>query len=246
MIIGERSWSRIFDEERTFAEVVRGLLRSGAVSVLGVTGQAGAGKTNYLTPLVLQIAQDAGFAVADLPLDAFFKLSSAQRKRWLQEGERISSAEGAQRRNQLLWWDFVQAQGAVATLKRGDQIHLTHVYNRRNRGELTGEILIEPPAAGMLVALDGVAICHLEGLDALMYVHAAAEVRFGHLVKRDLHRNGEEARQRFELTEAFERDYFPRYWERIQLHVDNNVDRPRMLPPMHHAVVFGASSVSLT
>lgn len=232
------------DEERTFHEAVGALCVPNRVTIGGITGQAGAGKTNRVSPLVMQIADEHGFTAALLPLDAFFRYSTAQRTAWLQEGERIGPEEAARRRDQMSWWDFDKALATLAALKRGEEVHLTKVYNRKDHGELTGEVHIVPPSSGMLVVFEGVAICHMNGgVDTLMFVHAPPEVRFDRLLQRDPHRKGEKARERFALTEAFERPYFRKHWGSIHLHVDNSVDTPRMLHPMHPDAVFGPNGL---
>lgn len=220
--------------DRTFSGEVQKLLRPDGVSVLGVTGPAGAGKSTHIAPLATAQAEDQRFATAILPLDAFFILSSRERKKWLADGMAVSAEEGARRANQMQWWDFGRAQEAIDTLRRGKSLHLTGVYNRKDGGELTGEIHIVPPSGGMLVVLEGVAICHLDDLDELMFTYAPAPVRLERLRVRDAHRQGAEILERFAITQAFEIPYFRDHWHHISLFVDNSVDGPALMESLHH------------
>jgi len=231
--------------ERTFSGEVQKLLRPDGVSVLGVTGPAGAGKSTHIAPLATALAEDCRFATAMLPFDAFFILSSRERKKWLEEGKAISVAEGARRADQMQWWDFGRAQEAIDTLRRGKPLHLTGVYNRRDGGELTGEVHIIPPSGGMLVVIEGVAICHLAGLDELMFTYAPAPVRLERLRVRDAHRQGAEILERFGITQTFEIPYFRQHWGRISLFVDNSVDGPLLMEALHHDYALSEEGLDL-
>ncbi|MFA5022205.1 MAG: hypothetical protein WC508_03965, partial [Patescibacteria group bacterium] len=203
------------DDEKSFSTVIQRLLQPGKYPILGVTGQAGAGKTTHVTPLVLAEAKQAGFNAQTLGLDAFFILSSRERKAWIEEGKGISPEEGIRRADQINWWDFAKAQEALITLRQGKPLHLTGVYNRADGGELTGEVHIEPSAEGTLVVFEGVAICHLDGISELMFAYAPAPVRLARLAARDQHRKGADVKERFGLTQGFELPYFPQHWHRI-------------------------------
>lgn len=206
-----------------FEESLKTLHRPGRVTILGLTGQAGAGKSNHIAPIIAREADRLGIKSQILGLDAFFILSSRGRKEWIAQGWEISEAEGLRRENQINWWNFQLAEQGLLGLRQGNPLHLTNVYNRKDKGELTGEIRIEPPTDGMLVVFDGVAIAHLEGVDYLWYVHAPGEVRQGRLFNRDGDRRSlsADAQGRWEVTERFERAYFPKHWQRITLFILN-------------------------
>jgi len=221
-------------------EVVAGLFVPNSVTILGVTGQAGAGKTQFITPLIKAVAAEHSFPCSSLGLDAFFRLSSLGRKKWIADGAEMGPAEHAYRKNQINWWNFESAQKSLLSLKRGEVLHLTNAYNRQDGGELTGEVLIEPPREGLLVIFEGVAIAHLDGADELMYVHAPSHVRFERLYRRDASRRKsiEEARDRFHLTQDFERHYFPQHWERISCFIDNSAEVPQVLGTIPHEIAL--------
>ncbi|MDO8559718.1 MAG: hypothetical protein Q7S23_01605 [bacterium] len=218
-----------------FREIIDGLGQSRQVAILGITGQAGAGKTTHIGPCAVATAHDLGFDSFELPLDAFFILSSRQRKLWLAEGDRVSPKEGVLRRDQLRWWDFERAGHVLRTLRNGDGVHLKNVYNRADGGELTGEIIIPPtsPSRRRLIVFDGVAIPELrELIDGLLFVHAPAPVRLVRLRERDRHRKGTEVLERFKLTQEFEISYFRKRWAAIDHFVDNSEISPQMLALM--------------
>lgn len=229
------------NKTESFSELIRRCCSSGQVNILGVAGQAGAGKTNHVSPLIAAEANKFDFPVEILRLDAFFKLSSSDRKNWIEEGLRISPQEAAVRQNMLNWWDFKAAEAAIEKLRQKEPLHLTNVYNRADGGNLTGEVRIDPPEKGMLLIFEGVAICHLDGIDHLMYVYASPEVRLERLRQRDKHRQGQEVLDRFALTESFERSYFSEHWGKINSFVDNSVDSPKVLGPMSYNFAFGIS-----
>lgn len=197
-----------------------------SVVIHGITGRAGSGKTSFCRSL-----RRAGWE--HLPLDAFFKMSSRQRKAWLAEGARLGPEEYAARADQLTWWDFDRAVEVIETLRQGQPLHLRNVYNREDNGELTGCIDIIPRYGSQLrVAFDGVAIAHLKHhLNRLTMLHAPAPERYRRLRQRDADRrqSEEEAQQRFRLTESFEDAYFQRFADLADLHVYNGNGTPVVL-----------------
>jgi len=230
----------------TLRAIVEGLLGYGKISILGITGQAGAGKSTVVASRVTRIAEQNNFPVARLELDYFFKLSSRARRDWIAEGEKISKAEGDFRKDQVNWWDFAKTEAVLQSLKEGKQVSLSNVYNRNDNGELTGEVKIEPAEIGMLIIFEGVAVCHLKLIDALIYVHAPSSVRSNRIFARDrARRSKEENMRRFMLTESFEARYFRTYWNRIQYFLDNSIgidegreDELKILQPMRYEDIF--------
>lgn len=203
----------------------------GEVAVLGLTGQAGAGKT-FLAGKILEGAESLGIRVQNLALDAFFKLSSRQRRLWLEEGDHVGGAERERRRNQINWWDFESLKSALRAIRSGQLLELTNVYNRADKGEKTGSVTVDLRSGGLLV-LEGVAIAHLRPsglIDHLVYVHADDDVRKVRLFGRDLDRRPDrEAKEdRWRLTQHFETVvYFPecrRYAD--ELIINNEEKRP--------------------
>lgn len=216
----------VFSKAQLLIEAHRN--RKGSIGVLGLTGKAGAGKTSLARELV-ELARSLNIPCAHLPLDYFYRMSSDKRRWWLEEGERLGPAEFDRRANQLEWWDFDRLGTVLQSLRRGEQVTLANVYHREQGGELTLTITVDPVE---LLIVDGVAICHdvLEPfLDQLIYLHASAEVRFARLLRRDLHRAGQAARDRFLVTERFERGYLPLFWGKIGLFVDTTSDPPCLL-----------------
>ena len=202
---------------------VSSLIVPGEVSILGITGQAGAGKTNYITPRIKKIAESYGVPADYLGMDSFFRLSSRGRKSWIEEGGKISDEEAAYRKDQINWWDFDWAFESLYRLKEGKPLSLEGVYNRSDGGELTGTVHIEPPNEGMLLIFEGVPIAHLKhAMNKLAFVYAPSDIRLNRLRDRDRHRKGDEVKERFRITQDFETRYYPRYWEAIDMFLDNS------------------------
>ncbi|EFK97276.1 protein containing Haloacid dehalogenase-like hydrolase domain, partial [sediment metagenome] len=195
--------------------------RPGEVSIVAFTGRAGAGKTTTAQEYKRRCDQ-MGIPAAILSLDSFFKLSSKGRKAWLAEGEALGPEEYSRRADQMSWWDFEAAVDALETLRRGEPVHLTNVYNRADGGELTGEVTIVPPPEGMVIIFEGVASAHLSGhVDRVVAINAHPKVRKDRLLERDKHRGEKEARKRFEVTQGFENRYFQKHAAAAHLVLDN-------------------------
>ncbi len=212
------------NEVKTIRDLMQYLPKNG-LYVIGITGPAGAGKTNMITPLIQMIIQSMGEWCTILGLDSFFKLSSEARAEWLKEGKESGEREYALRRDQMNWWDFPRVESSLRSLKAGKSLHLGNVYNRADKGRLTGVVHIVPPSERGILLLDGVAIAHLQEIDMLLYIHAEDNERLRRLMARDIHRGYDAAKERFELTQEFEGPYFRDYWERIHYCVDNSVSR---------------------
>ncbi|NUM25587.1 MAG: hypothetical protein HUU49_03090 [Candidatus Buchananbacteria bacterium] len=215
-------------QQPTFQDLIAGHVRPGAVSIIGITGQAGAGKSNHIAPLAKAQIESVGYPAEILGLDVFFKLSSRARKAWLNE-DGVDPEELTRRADQMTWWDFDRAQSALNDLLAHKPLHLEGVYNRADGGELTGEVHIVPPKEGMAILFDGVAICHLQGMCEIAYVHTPASVRLERLRARDRHRQGAEVLERFRLTQAFEVPYFHSHWHHLSCWLDNSRQDPLVL-----------------
>lgn len=206
--------------------------REGEHTILGITGQAGAGKSTFAKRIHGAYA-DAGLNSLSLGIDWWFILSSRERKQWLVDGDAIGGEEAARRRNQQSWWDFDRLERDLLALRRGETVHLRGVYNRDDGGELTLNVDLTPDPAGTTFILEGVAIAHLEAIDHLVYLHVSPEVRRRRLEQRDRQRSGAEHDERFKLTQSFEQRYFPLHWRRISLFIYNEGLNPVLLSHLH-------------
>ncbi len=228
-ILHEREYEE-FDLE-TFA---RDLYIPGQVTILGLTGRAGAGKTTTAKQVV-DLYERLGIPAAPLGLDAFFKLSSKDRKAWLEEGKQLGEEEYWRRADQMQWWDFEKTYKTLEDLRARKPVHLTNIYNRADKGELTGEIKIEPDHRGMVVVFEGVAAAHLKkDGDHFVYVNAHPRVRKERLLGRDLHRAGDVAYERFLITQSFENDYFPRHLNNMDTIIENSNGTPLKVSTAPH------------
>ncbi len=209
------------------------LYRPGQVDFCGFTGQAGAGKTTN-AHLTERVANQLLIPTVQLSLDVFFRKSSKARKAWLEEGKALGPEEYAARADQMSWWNFEQFEEVLHDLRSGRSVTLRNVYNREDGGELTGTVNLDVPDKGLVVICEGVAIAHMSDyFSHLVYLHARPEVRASRLQKRDAHRRGPEAAERFKLTEAFERRYFGEHLSRADMFVDTSDAVPYIMkePP---------------
>src|SRR3989338_2730419 len=71
------------EKNTMFEKQLTELYEPGKVNILGLTGQAGAGKTNCVAPIIVEEARRLGIKAHNLGLDAFFILSSRERKAWI-------------------------------------------------------------------------------------------------------------------------------------------------------------------
>lgn len=212
------------DEYQPFdiGKFTRSQFKPGDISIVRLTGRAGAGKTTTGEKLV-EMYKQMEISAKVLGLDAFFKLSSAGRKTWLEEGKRLGPEEYAYRADQTQWWDFDRAAETLDTLRAGKPVRLQGIYNRADKGELTGELKINPDPKGTVIIFEGVAVAHLpKKRDHIMYVNAHPKIRRERLLGRDQHRAADAALERFQLTQAFENNYFPQYMQDVDTAVDNS------------------------
>ena len=204
-------------------EAVQGLYSPGQYKVVGLTGQAGAGKT-WTSKMVEAACEERNIDYVRVSLDWFFILSSKDRKKWLAEAEH-DPLEYARRKDQLTWWDFDRAATCLLDLKAGKTVELKGVYNRADGGELTKDVTLLPQKRGGIVLIEGVAIVDLP-IDLLVYIAASLPTRFPRLYNRDkARRTGIEAIERLLLTETFEVGYFNTdRWSKIHLIIDSEAN----------------------
>lgn len=210
----------------TITEIIE-RLPDDKTQIIGVTGQAGAGKTSISSRLQ-ETAGNLGRPTRILSLDSFFILSSTKRKEWLEEGRQDSETEFTSRSDQMCWWDFRAVKTALETLKSGLELNLTGIYNRDDGGELTGRIKIRADK-GRIILFEGVATAHLKNyLNLLFFLYVPWDVRFRRIESRDTYRSGAEARGRFEVTQQFEEAYFRAHWGNIDYFIDNSNTSPEI------------------
>jgi len=199
-IINEFAKSSLFDKHETV--------------IIGITGQAGAGKT-YISKYIA-----ADYPVIDF--DWFFLLSRSERSRWLDEGKKIGPEEWQKRADQSKWWNFEKARYALRQIKlNGEKITLENVYDRDNNGELTGrhEIALK----NNLLIIEGVPIILLEEIDVMIYIHADDVVRKQRIIKRDGEaRMNIKAEERWLITQHFETKLFLENIKKIDCVIDNS------------------------
>lgn len=199
------------------------------ITIVGVTGRNGAGKSSKVAPAIKTIIQESGVWAEILPLDAFLILSSADRAAWIAVGDQRGPEEAARRRNELNWWDFNKLDACIQSWKKGNHIHLRNIRNPADNGRLTGELLVPAPEKRGVLILEGKGVAHLDHHDVLFFVHAPSYVRLERLRHRDTYRTPEETAARFQITERFEDWYFAQYQERIDYWVDNSSQEKDLL-----------------
>lgn len=197
------------------AKFMKNELLNKPITVVGITGQAGAGKT-YASE---KIAGD--FPIVNF--DWFFRLSRTDRSRWLEEGKKISLEEWRRRADQNGWWDFEKARKVIRQVKHsGEKIILNNVYDREHNGELTGTHEITPTENGLLI-IEGVPVVLLEDVDIFIYIHADDTIRKQRIINRDGNaRLSVKAEERWSITQHFEIKIFLENFEKINCVVDNS------------------------
>ncbi len=164
--------------------------------IIGISGQAGAGKTT----LVKDLREYYGRGDI-LSFDYFFKMSSKERKKWIDEANSLE--EYYRRSNNLEWFDFEKYYKTIEGIKKGEPVYMKNVYDKYT-GELNKDVVIEPG----LIWVDGVFILHYP-LDFILYLHRDWKNRKANIEKRDGHRKSKEAlEQRWRETQGTEIPYF--------------------------------------
>lgn len=208
--------------------------KPGRVTIAGVTGLSGAGKTTAAKRLV-DLGRAKGVPIFMLDQDWYFFLSRRERREWLVEGMRISPQEHARRSNLLVWWDFEALERDLQCLSRGESLHLRGVYNRPDNGEKTLDVVLTvDPEQGALIVMEGPAIAHFRHyLRSLMFLHTSSENRRSRLFGRDPCRIGRDAEERFRMTQETWMRYFSEHLNKPDIFVDNNGRIPCLMdgPP---------------
>ncbi len=191
------------------------------IAVVGITGQAGAGKT-YVSKKI-----SGDFPVVNF--DWFFLLSRTDRSKWIEEGKKISLKEWQRRADQNNWWDFEKARNVIKRVKyNGEKVILNNVYDRENNGELTGIHEIAPTENGLLI-IEGVPIVLLEDVDIFIYIHADDTIRKQRIIDRDGNaRLSVKAEERWLITQHFETKIFENL-KKINCVIDNSDKNIRIM-----------------
>jgi len=196
----------------------------GKITIIFLTGKAGSGKTTLANKLSNIYEKNKIYSDV-LNQDSFFKLSRTERKEWLEEGFKIGKEEYEKRSNPFLWYDFKSMENVLRKLKSGQKIHMKKIYNRKDEGNLTGEINININILkGGVIIFEGVILPHLkEFSDCILYIDENFETRKNRLIERDIHRKGSLALKRIQLVESFADNYFLKNMKNIDLVYKNNI-----------------------
>lgn len=225
----------VLAKEFDLASYLQGMYKPGEVKIVGLAGRAGAGKTTRANGLEI-IGHEMGIPVVRLGLDVFFKMSSRDRKAWL-EGEGVSDEERRERENQDNWWDLERARWALGVLKSGQRLLMERVYNRNDKGELTGTVDIVPDSdRGLVVIFEGVGVLHLaDEMDDLIFIVAHPNERRARLLGRDADKRvGDAAKNRFRITQRYEAGHFAAHGGKVRRVLENSglvlVEMPLAFP----------------
>src|SRR5579859_376428 len=153
-------------------EVAAALYTPGEITTVGFVGPTGAGKSTTIRRL-LELMPDVDGDASLFEVDAFFRLSRADRKAWLNEPS-ISDEERADRQRVITWWDLGRATNTLDRIRGGEHVHLEGVYDMLRGGEMVGVLDIDPGTTGHTVFVEGTALLVPEfrnSLDKVVYLN---------------------------------------------------------------------------
>lgn len=191
---------------------------NGKIKIVGICGQAGAGKTQISRSMFSEMLD-----MTKVEVDWFFHMSREQRKNWLEEGKLLGVEEWQRRSDQINWWSFSRMEETIAKLKNREAVMLNNIYNREDNGNLTGRQIINPPQNGGFIILEGVPVILLENIDLLIFVHAEPKIRKARLEKRDP-RKGYATEERWQITQRFETREFLKHIQKPVFFLDNSAE----------------------
>ncbi len=175
------------------------------IIALGITGRAGAGKTIF-SKILQQYFTNAGIEAIAYNGDWDFRLSSAERKKWIGEPRKKGDlAEYARRANQESWWDFDQMAYNFRQLSNGNPVHIVNGYDQKTGDKIVDKV-IEPPKKEGIVVIEQPFIGYvLPELKGLVYLYIEPGEGFLRLFARDREKRGiYDSIQRFAETTSSE------------------------------------------
>ncbi|QEW18795.1 hypothetical protein LA6_000970 [Marinibacterium anthonyi] len=185
------------------------------ITVLGVCGMAGAGKTTLCRML---LAERPGRA-AHLECDLFSTRSHADRQARIARARATGDAQAIHaEENPQAWYDWAAIGRAIRGLRQDRACRWHHAWNRQT-GELDAPLSVTLPRTGpALLLCDCIYLLHdpVRGwMDGLLLVQAPDAV----IANRRAGRAGapEALRRARDRQERFERPYFDRYTARADL-----------------------------
>lgn len=212
-----------FDPERLIEEH----FKEGEVSILGVLGNTGAGKSTLSNQLV-EISRRRGIPVDVLGMDDFHFYSREEKKVRFKNAKNLPDEERWYIEGYDSWFDFEKAKRALEDLKQGKAIDIPNTYDYAT-GEMVGRVQIAPNPDGHIIVFEGVALHHVQDqLDALSIVTTHPLTRFGRLLKRDPHRPVPAAIERFRMTQNYEAHHHSKNSEGAK-HIIGTVNRNTLM-----------------
>lgn len=191
--------------------------------IIGVFGQAGAGKTSIAKHTCEELGEEATL----IDFDWCFKDSSEERQQKIDK-EVMQNPKKWEARNQEGWWDGEKAANLLKDIKEGKIVYLKNVYNREDRGRLTKNITVKPSKINIVEGV-GITLYNLKKYyDLLIYIHANDHVREQRLYGRDFERRGKKGRQRWVITQFFEIHYLLPEIEAAHCILDNTEQREKI------------------
>jgi len=164
--------------------------REGQIAVVGITGRAGSGKTEFGNKF-MQFASRIGIPVVNYPGDIHIKMSTKDRIAWTSEPLRDSDFTRYLTRiypSSYIDWEDIARN--LDSLKIREPVDIRDGYNQ-GTGEMDLDMRIEVPAdsEGGLVLFDHYASGHvLEHLDGIVHLHVTRETARERSIERDRHK----------------------------------------------------------
>jgi len=195
--------------------------------VIGITGQAGAGKSFFSNI----IKESSNFTV--ISSDYFFIGDSEYRKQLLSKKYESSLEYYIETINQYSWWNWDIIYLVLNTLINKKPYELTNIYNRET-GLCDQNLILQPTNSiiyeGAILGSSNI----LSLLDIIIFVDVDPIKRLNRLIEKDKNRRTiEELLARFLITQKSEKNYYNSYLKNFKNIIYINDDFKIIEKPLH-------------
>lgn len=175
--------------------------------VIGITGNAGAGKTTFAH----YISHYYNNQIPVYSIDFRFIGDSNYRSNLLKSKQNNSIQQYIDACNQFNWWDWEAIYKDITCLLEGKEVVIEKAYDRLT-GKIENEIILKP---WKKIIIEGALLgpmMILNLIDSILFIKRDVEERFNALIDKDKYRRTfKESISRFLITEYSEETYYQNY-----------------------------------